>query len=196
MTKTGPIVDQEVPSELLQLQTDFEMLIAEAEAGISVLSYKQFNWHPRSGAWSVGQCLDHLNVTHAKLLRPIRKVIDDAPPGADSQQIRSTLFGKFYCWLLEPPARKALPAPKPFVPANEEKEPLSVLTEFRTTHRELIEEIRRSARTDISRSTIRSPISKHLRLNLYDAFRSIAAHGRRHIWQVNRIRSATGFPAD
>lgn len=190
------IPDQEIPRELLELQAEFESLIAEAEAKSAILSHKQFNWHPRAGVWSIGQCLDHLNVAHGKFLRSIRRALNDALPRGDSQQIRSTLFGIFYRWLLEPPVRKGLPAPKPFVPADDEKEPQAVLAEFRNTHRELIDEIRRSSETDINRITVRSPISKHLRLNLYDAFRALAAHGRRHLWQSNRIRSTAGFPAE
>lgn len=196
MAGNPEILDHEIPAELRQLQADFGSLIAEAEARTSLLSYTQFNWHPRPGAWSVGQCLDHLNVSHGKFLRAIRKVIDDALPPAHPQQVRSTLFGKFYFWLLEPPVRKTFPAPKPFVPTIGEKEPQIVLKEFRTTHHEFIEEIRRASRTDINRPTVRSPISKYLRLNLYDAFRAIAAHGRRHLWQADQIRSAPGFPSE
>lgn len=196
LMRSTEIPDEQIPGELLELQAEFESLIAEAEAKSADLSHEQFNWHPRAGAWSIGQCLDHLNVTDGKYLRSIRRVLNDALPRVDSQQIRSTLFGKFYRWLLEPPVRKGLPAPKPFVPTTQEIDLQSVLSEFRKIHRELIDEIRRSSQADINGITVSSPISKHLRLNIYDAFRAIAAHGRRHLWQSNRIRSAAGFPAE
>lgn len=186
----------QIPRELLELQAEFEALIAEAEASSSNCSTQQFNWHPGPGIWSIGQCLDHLNVSHGKFLRAMRRALNDAPPRGDAQPIRSTLFGRFYRWLLDPPVRRRFPAPKPFLPAMEEKDLHSVLDEFRKTHRELIDEISRSAETEINRVTVSSPISKHLRLNIYDAFRALAAHGRRHLWQSNRIRSAAGFPVE
>lgn len=190
------IPDREIRRELLDLQSELESLIEEAEAGSANLSRNQFNWHPGAGIWSVAQCLDHLNVAHGKFLRSIRRALNDARPRVHPQQIRSTLFGKFYRWLLEPPVRQRLPAPKPFLPEIEEKELQPVLAEFRKTHRELSGEIKRMAEMEIDHVTLSSPISKYLRLNLYDAFRAIAAHGRRHLWQLKRIRSAAGFPTN
>jgi len=189
------IPDHEIPGELLELQREYESLIAEAEATCTNLSRGQFNWKPGAARWSIGQCLDHLNVAHGKFLRSISRALNDAPPRSESQKIRSTLFGRLYRWLLEPPVRQRLPSPKKFVPVPDEKEPQAVLEEFRRTHRELIAEIRRASEADIDRVTVSSPVSKHLRLNLYDAFRTLAAHGRRHIWQSGRIRSGAGFPA-
>lgn len=188
------ISEQDLPRELLDLHQEFESLMEEAEAAGANLSRQQFNWHPGPGIWSIAQCLDHLNVAHGKFLRSIRRAMNDAEPRVHPPQIRSTLFGKFYRWLLEPPVRQRLPAPKPFLPEIEEKELQSVLDEFRKTHRELSGEIRRLAEMEIDHVTVRSPISKYLRLNLYDVFRSIAAHARRHLWQSSRIRSAPGFP--
>lgn len=196
LTRSAEIPDQEIPGELIELQAEFESLIVEAEASSANLSSQQFNWHPGPGIWSIGECLDHLNVSHGKYLRSMRRALNDAVPRGDAQPIRSTLFGRFYRWLLDPPVRQRLPAPKSFVPVIEEKDLQSVLAEFRTTHRELIDEIRRSAQTQINRVTVSSPISRHLRLNLYDAFRALAAHGRRHLWQSNRVRSIAGFPRE
>lgn len=195
LIRRSEIPDHEIPKELLDLQREYESLIDEAEATCSKLSHTQFNWKPGSHQWSVGQCLDHLNVSHGKYLRSIRRALNDALPRGEAQLIRSTLLGKLYRWLLEPPVRKRLPSPKNFVPPADEREVQTVLEEFRKTHRELIAEIRRSSETDLNRVTVSSPVSKRLRLNLYDAFGTLAAHGRRHLWQSGRVRSAPGFPA-
>src|SRR5215470_19064475 len=48
----------------------FEQLADQAEALVAPLSEMQFTWKPSTTAWSIAECIDHLNVT-ARLYLPL-----------------------------------------------------------------------------------------------------------------------------
>jgi hypothetical protein len=51
-------------------------LADDADALVATLSDEQFAWQPAPNAWSIAQCIDHLNVT-ARLYLPL---LDEGSP--------------------------------------------------------------------------------------------------------------------
>jgi hypothetical protein len=79
--------------------------------------------------------------------------------------------------------------PDPFVPATIEPK-ASVLAEFDGYQRRLVELLAEANGLALSRIKIRSPFNASVRYNVYSAFRIIAAHERRHLWQAEQARDA------
>ena len=49
--------------EVDALRRQFEQISADADALVTPLTDHQFTWRPASEAWSVAECIEHLNVT-------------------------------------------------------------------------------------------------------------------------------------
>jgi len=70
-------------------------------------------------------------------------------------------------------------------------EPLEqVAPRFYELQSDLICMLRSAANLNLNRIRITSPLSNHVRYNLYSCFLIIAAHQRRHIWQAEQTRVA------
>src|SRR5882672_10971945 len=115
MPPPGPLA---LTPEVLQLRRQFEQLADEADTLVATLTDDQFAWKPSPQAWSIAQCIDHLNVT-ARLYLP---QLDEGIANA----IRQGLYGEGpfkYWWLarllvrmMEPPPRMRVKAPVAFHP--------------------------------------------------------------------------------
>jgi hypothetical protein len=70
-----------------------------------------------------------------------------------------------------------------------------VLDEFRARLRDTALLLERARRLEWNRIRLASPISRLVRLNLGDCFAINAAHARRHLGQIERIRNRPEFPA-
>lgn len=169
----------------------FEQLSADAEALVAPLTDDEFGWQPAPTSWSVGQCLEHLNVSARQYL----PAIDDAIASA----IRRSLFneGPFtYNWIgrlvvasMEPPPRFAFKAPKVFRP-EEPRPPRDVLAGFRAYQVQYIDRLHAANGLDLARARVRSPAAAWLWLPLGSAFALMAAHERRHLWQARQVLAA------
>src|SRR5262245_22646749 len=60
----------ELISELQEYYSQVEEIKRDAEDLVEGLSEAEFNWRPSPEKWSIGECLEHLNVT-ARLFWPI-----------------------------------------------------------------------------------------------------------------------------
>ena len=175
---------------------DFERLSAQADALVTPLTEQQFNWPPLPGAWSVAQCLEHLNVTARLYLPMLDKSIADA--------IRRGLYaegpftynwiGRFVVGAMEPPARFRMRAPKSFLPPPERSRQ-EIMAAFRAYQVQFIDRLRQANGLDLARARVQSPASKWIRLPLGSGFALMTAHERRHLWQAQRVTTAPGFPS-
>ena len=75
MAASGPLA---LAPEIDAYRQEFEQLAVDADAFVAPLSEDQFTWQPRPGAWSVAQCIDHLNVTARHYLPRLDEGIAEA----------------------------------------------------------------------------------------------------------------------
>jgi hypothetical protein len=94
------------------------------------------------------------------------------------------LAGRLLAWSLEPPARIKMKASTSAMPV-EPGGPQEVLDGFVRHHQELLQLLRASLGRAIDQEKVKSPFA-NLRYNAYSAFRIVAAHDRRHLWQARR----------
>ncbi len=104
--------------EVKHFCSQFERISAEAEALVAPLSDEQFAWQPPPDAWSVSQCLDHLNATARQYL----PALDDGVAEAARRGLYGAgpysynWIGRPMVYIVQPTTRMRPKAPKAFRP--------------------------------------------------------------------------------
>ena len=146
-----------------------------------------FTVRPHPNSWSASECIAHLSISTEMFLPVLRTALDDArkrnlvsdkPPKMD-------WLGSVLRWFLDPPFRQRVKTAQPFVPKSVRAK-AEAFGEFSTLQNKLLEILRASRGFDLRKIKIVSPFDKRVKYNLYSAFRIVAAHERRHLWQAER----------
>jgi hypothetical protein len=160
------------------------------------LSTAQFNWQPARERWSIGQCIEHLNLTTERYLPVLR----DAEANARAKGLlRQGPFalGFFESWFLrmmEPPPRRRIRTRRPFV-AGTQLEPSRTLERFQSLNAQLGDCMRKAEGIDLKAVKVRSqfgPVS----WTLNGTFLMLLAHERRHVWQARQVWKEPAFPGN
>jgi hypothetical protein len=167
---------------------------AKLQAAAGTLGSRALGWTPPGGGWSIGQVLEHLIVAADSYLTPMRRLIVDrvGARGDEADPLwQPSVMGGFLTKALRAPRK--LPAPRAYVPALVARP--NALEEFRDRQRDTALLLERARALEWRRVRLTSPISRLIRLNLGDCFAITVAHARRHVGQIERIRSDPEFPA-
>lgn len=177
-----------------QLLEIIETLSRRASLLRDTLTADQLAWHPPEGGWSIGQVFEHLCVTNDSYLGPMRRLIESAKSNgtkARSATWRPTVMGNFMARSLRSPRR--LPAPKPYRPGPSHR--ADVIGAFLERQGQVLELLERSLGVVWKALKMPSPVTSLIRLNLGDALTVLVVHMERHFAQIERIRTAPGFPS-
>ena len=178
--------------EFEDLGRQFRLIKSDANTLIAGLSQPAFNWHRESAAWSIGQCLEHLNVTARAYLPRLDESIERARrqrclgPGPYR-------YGRLQMWFvqsMEPPVKRRFTASKVFRPQSVQLPLAETLNAFLSCQDEIAVRLQGARAIDLRRATVRSPVIPLVRFSLGIAFAMIAAHERRHMWQARQVRDA------
>ncbi|MBI4263498.1 MAG: DinB family protein [Acidobacteria bacterium] len=192
MVATSPLA---LSPEIDAFRRQFEQLALDADALVAPLSDRQFHWQPRPDAWSVAQCIDHLNVT-ARLYLPMldEGVADAIRRGMyNAGPYTYNWIGRFLVYLVAPSTRVRARAPKPFQPAAGRPRH-DVMAAFRAYQVQYIDRLRQANGLDLARARVSSPLARWIRMPLGSGFAMMVAHEQRHLAQARRVREAAGFP--
>jgi len=184
-----------LPAELEGYRAQFEAAKRDASELVAGLSDAQFNWRPAPGAWSIAECLAHLNVTGQNFLPRIDRRIREARAAGMLSEgpFRYGLLSRVMVRGTEPPAKLKFKAPKIFQPMSEHLIAV-IVPAFMTLQDQLIERLRAARGVDLGRVKVTSPVSRLFKISLGQVFPFIAAHERRHLWQARRVREDANFP--
>lgn len=192
MAIAGPLA---LTPEIDALRAQFERLSADADALAAGLTDEQFGWRPGPEAWSVGECLDHLNAT-ARMYLP---VMDEGI----AEAIRRGLYaggpymynwiGRLCVYLTAPPPRVRVKAPRQFLPPRGRPRH-EVLAALRAYQVQYVDRLRQANGLDLARANVASPVARWLRIPLGSSFAMMVAHERRHLAQAQRVIGAPDFP--
>jgi hypothetical protein len=146
-----------------------------------------FTVRPHPASWSAAECIGHLTISSQIFLEPLQKAIDEARAkgGASEKRPSMDVVGRVLRWFLEPPIRSRVKTGVPFVPRAIRAKG-EAFAEFAALQEKLVEMVRAARGVDLSRSKLLSPFDNRVRYNAYSAFRIIAAHQRRHLWQAEK----------
>ena len=186
-----------LPADLRGLANEFDAIERDAEAIVDALDDDQFNWSPRRGAWSIAQCVAHLNAMNAIYFEALARAVDEARRAgfARGGAIRSSWAGRAFIAALEPPPRLKMPAPRRSVPPPARRYKADVWPAFVRFHAHLRGELDGMANVDLNRAAFPNPfVGPLVRVRAGTGLRIIAAHERRHVWQASRVADSEGFP--
>jgi hypothetical protein len=154
---------------------------------VNSMAPEDLNRRPSTGRWSVADCVAHVTRSNREYLTPMRDALARVDP-SPKRTFRQTFLGGWMVRKLEPPVRGKLRSPKLFLPPNAvQHDRASLLSDFEEVQRELLDLLETAAARDLSRVKMSSPVSRLLRMNLWDVFRILAAHERRHLWQARNV---------
>jgi hypothetical protein len=185
-----------LPPELDAFRVEFDGFADAAAALAEPLSDDQFNWQPAPDAWSVAQCLEHLNAT----ARAYLPVLDIGIEAAIRQGVYGpgpyhyNLIGRMMVRSMEPPPRRRFTAPKAFLP-QPRRAKTETLPAFRAYQTQIVDRLRQANGLDLARAKVSSPVYHWLRMPLGSAFGMMVAHERRHLWQARQVIGKRSFPA-
>ena len=182
-----------LPAWSVQLMAELDAADQRAKALASGLTPDQLNWHPQPGAWSIGQCLEHLCIGTELYLPPIASSLAGKPV-SPVQEITPGWFGRWFIRsFIEPsPQTKRGRAPKKIVPAAR-VEP-TVLDRFLRGNQATRELIRKAADYDVNRVRFRNPFVAIIHFTVGTGLTILPGHERRHLLQAEKVKQSPGFP--
>ena len=172
---------------LTSLEDELQQVVNHAREFVTRTDGRLFTVRPDPMRWSAAECISHLSITTGQFLPILSKAIDDAKAsGSSSDRIPAMdWLGSALRWFMEPPFRSKVKTSQPFVPKSVRAK-ADALAEFETTQTQLIDLVRRSAGLDLTNMKIKSAFDRRVHYNVYSAFRIVAAHERRHLWQAEQ----------
>jgi hypothetical protein len=139
-------------------------------------------------SWSAAQCLDHLARTTGSLLPAISKAIATAPKLTRNRSLRTGKIASLLIRNLEPPYRLRYKVVPQLAPQQRDFE--TAWSAFEESQSRLLETVCSATGLAIDKVNVPCPVCTHITYNAYGAFRMLAAHQRRHLWQVQQILAA------
>jgi hypothetical protein len=181
--------------ELDAFRRQFERLADDADALAQPLIDEQFNWRPPSGAWTVAQCIDHLNVTARVYLPKLDEGIAEAIRRGlyGEGPFRYNLLARLFVRSQEPTTTMKFKATKVLLPAPARRKQ-ETLAAFRAYQVQFIDRLRQANGLDLARARVKSPVLDLLRMPLGSGFALMEAHERRHLQQARRVIADPAFP--
>ena len=137
--------------------------------------------------WSVAECLDHLTQTTRTFLPAIERAIAAAPKLKIDRRLRTGILPSLFIRHLNPPYRIRLKVLPQLAPGRADA---GALANFMESQSQLLTILSSTAGLAIDKVRIKSPVYGRIRYNIYGALRMLAAHQRRHIWQISQILAA------
>ncbi len=179
-----------LPLVLEDYRRQIESIKARVTALAERLSEAEMRQRPSSTEWSPVEILDHLRVTVEQYLFAIDAALATAPKiGVADREPKYGWVWRLFLRTIEPPVKKRFRAPKAFEPGVQPGV-AATLQAFLAAHDALIERIHRAAEYDLERVKVVSPGNSLLKPPLGCAILTMAAHGRRHLAQLQRSAGA------
>jgi hypothetical protein len=178
--------------QLAAIRRELDQATRRAQRLTASTTDQTFNRAPAPGAWSVGQCLAHLNITSMAYLPLLDAALAEhtAASVTGDFRYRAGLIGRLLAWSLEPPYRMKTKTAPDFAPAQYVERD-AVLDDFVALQTGIDQRVVRSTGRDLNRMRIRSPFNARVQYNVYAAFLTLLAHERRHLWQAEEVLRRT-----
>lgn len=179
-----------LPPVLEDYRRQIESVKAGGLALAAQMTPQQMLERPAVGAWSAVEILDHMRLTVEQYLFAMDAAMDGAVKiGVHNLEPRYGWMWRFFLKMLEPPVKRRFRAPKAFEPGVR-PDVATTVKGFAAAHEALIERIHRAAEYDLEKVKVVSPASSIIKPPLGCAILTMAAHGRRHLWQARQLPGA------
>jgi hypothetical protein len=180
---------EELDAQLAQART-------QARALVSGLSREQFDWRPAPNRWGIGQCLEHLVVTHERMAPLIRAQLAALRARAEParyERWKPGLRGGFLIRSIDPATgRRPLRTGRAFEPGPTARS--DVVEALGRAIADLQSLLREADGLSLTRARVTSPITRFITYHLGDALTMLVVHLPRHLAQAERVKAEPGFP--
>ena len=176
------------------LAADVERARETANRRFRTLTDDQLNRGPGPGKWSVGQCLEHLNIVGGLYLPVMGRKIKAAQQrgSSPSEVVKHGYFGQKMTDAMRVPAsEKSMQSPQQYAPSGS-RLPRTVVEVFSRQLDELSSLIGQARRVNMNAIRIPNPLIPIMLPRLTDAFELVVEHIKRHISQAERVLDGLG----
>jgi len=179
-----------LPLVLEDYRRQIESIKARGVALAERFTEAQMRERPSAAEWSPVEIFDHMRVTVEQYVFAIDAAVAAVPKFAvaDHEPNYGWVW-RLFLRTIEPPVKKRFRAPKVFAPGVQPGVAVT-LKGFVAAHDALIERIHRAAEYDLERVKVVSPGNSLLKPPLGCAILTMAAHGRRHLAQLQQLAGA------
>lgn len=181
------------------MHPQLEAIVAEFDAGSERLhrlakAVPPDTWgeRPRREAWSVGECVAHLNLTTAAFRPLVERALDEArraPRGAAPKHYSRGLIGGLLWRAIGRPGRFKTNTAPAFVPGAAASRDEAV-GEFDRLQAEQVAWVRAADGLPLTAVRVVSPFDSRVRYNLFACLSILASHQHRHLWQAEQAWEA------
>lgn len=175
-------------SQLGSLLEQFRCVTREARKLVLGRSIQDLTRKSEPESWSIAECLDHLARTTGSFLPAISRAVATAPTLTTKRPLRTGTLASVLIRHLEPPYRLRYKVIPQLVPQETDFE--AAWSAFEESQSSLSETLCSATGLAIDKVKVPCPVCVHVTYNAYGAFRMLAAHQRRHLWQVQQILAA------
>jgi hypothetical protein len=175
-------------SQLGSLLEQFQSATREAKKLALDRSADELVWRIEPKSWSAAECLDHLARTTGSFLPAISRAVAGAPKLTTKRALRTGTLASLLIRNLEPPYRLRYKVIPQLAPRQMDFE--AARAAFEKSQSRLLETLCSAAGFAIDKVTVPCPVCTPVTYNAYGALRMLAAHQRRHLWQVRQILAA------
>ena len=183
--------------QLESLRRQLDAIRADADSIILGLSDQQLQWHPRQGAWSIVECLAHLNSIDGQdlpqLFRGITAGRGNGTTGTGP--FKWNWFERMFIAAVDVPVRMRVKSPRKYLPAKTFNARETIL-EFQRIQHDLYYLIAEADGLDLKKIKVVPPVAQWLKISIGARLELIAAHDRRHLLQARRVREHENFPGN
>jgi hypothetical protein len=178
-----------------EIIAELQQIAENVQTAFGHLSAEQINWKPSETGWSVGQCFEHLIKINSEYFPEFENIIKGARKNRfwENYSPLNGFFGNLMIKSLSPQARRKLKAPKAAEPSASDVSP-GVIEDFVKHQAKLIDQIRQTKNLDTKKIILTSPFIKVITYSLFDTFRILVTHEKRHFGQAERVAEMADFP--
>lgn len=171
-----------------QITSELNEATQRARKLVETTDGRVFTVRPHPNSWSAAECLAHLTLTGKAFVPTIQEAVAKAKKKKMSKHPHIDPIGSAMRWLMEPPARTRFKTNPPFVP-RAARPKFDAWAEFASVQSQLMYEALEANDVEFRAVRVVSVFDRRIHYTLYWAFRIIAAHERRHLWQAEQAVS-------
>ena len=170
-----------------QLTSELNEATQRARSLVEKVDGRVFTVRPDPRSWSAAECLSHLTLTGKAFVPVIQDAITKAKKKTSKHKPHPHIdvIGSTLRWIIEPPVRLRSKTTAPFVP-RAARPKFDAWAEFASVQSQLLYEALEANDVEFRAVRVQSVFDTRIHYPLYWAFRIIAAHERRHLWQAER----------
>jgi hypothetical protein len=177
-----------------QLLTELYQLTEQASAAAQTfknLPVAQLNFKPTDAAWSILECIEHLNLYGKFYLPEIEQALQKSAKVDATNVYKSSFLGDFFVNSIKAGNQKKMKATQMMLPQKSDVS-ITTLDQFIKQTERLKIILTHARLSDLTKPKTPISLTKFLTLRLGDTLRFLVYHNERHILQAEKMHGLVG----